>query len=185
MPFGSLWLPVIVAAVAVFMASFVLHMLLKYHKADYRPLPNEDAVRGSLGGGIAPGVYFTPHCPDMKQMNEPAVREKFEKGPVAVVTVMPSGAPTMGKHLTIWFGFTLLVSFVSAYVARQTLMPGADGLLVLRVTGTVAFAAYAVGRITDSIWKGQPWANTLRELIDGGVYALVTGLTFLLLWPSA
>ena len=186
MPFGSLWIPVTVAAVVVFVASAVLHMVLKYHKADYRPLPNEDAVRDSLRSAApAPGTYFTPHCPDMKQLNEPAVREKFEKGPVALVTVMPSGPPTMGKQLTLWFGFTLLVSFVSAYVARITLHPGADGLLVLRVTGTVAFAGYAVGRIMDSIWKGQPWSNTLRELLDGAIYSALTGLTFLLLWPAA
>jgi hypothetical protein len=186
MPFGSLWLPVIVSAVVVFVVSSVLHMALKYHKADHRPLPAEDTVRDALGkADPAPGVYFTPHCPDMKQMNEPAMKEKFARGPVAIITVLPKGAPMLPKHLALWFGFSLLVSFTAAYVARHTLHPGDDGLLVMRITGSVAFAAYALANLSDSIWKGQPWSNTARAVIDGCVYALATGLTFRLLWPAA
>ena len=46
MPLGSLWLPGVVSAVAVFFLSSLLHMILRYHKADFRPLPDEDAVAG-------------------------------------------------------------------------------------------------------------------------------------------
>jgi len=177
---------VIVSAVVVFVASSILHMAIKYHQADYKPLPNEDAVREAIArGNLAPGVYVTPHCPDMKQMKEPAIMAKFEKGPVAMLTVMPKGAPVMQKHLALWFGFCVLVSFVAAYVARHTLHPGDEGMLVMRTTGTVAFAAYALSHLSDSIWKGQPWANTCRAALDGVIYALLTGLTFRLLWPAA
>ena len=55
----------------------------------------------------------------------------------------------------------------------------------MRITGTVAFAAYALSHVSDSIWKGQPWANTARAIVDGAIYALLTGLTFRLLWPAA
>ena len=186
MPFGSLWLQVIVSAVVVFVASSILHMALKYHKADHKRLPNEDAVREAIArGNPAPGIYFTPYCADMKQMKEPATKEKFDKGPVALLTVFPKGLPKMPKHLTLWFGFIVLVSFVAAYVARHTLQPGDDGMLVMRITGTVAFAGYGLSHVSDSIWKGQPWANTLRALVDGAIYALLTGLTFRLLWPAA
>ena len=186
MPFGSLWLPVIVSAVVVFVASSILHMVLKYHKADYKLLPGEDAVRDALARAKpAPGVYTTPHCADMKQMNQSPIKEKFEKGPVAMLTVMPNGLPMMPKLLGLWFAYSVLVSFVAAYVARHTLHPGADGMLVMRITGTVAFAAYACSHVSDSIWKGQPWANTVRALVDGAIYALLTGLTFMLLWPAA
>ena len=186
MPFGSLWIPVIVSAIVVFVGSSILHMVLKYHGADMKALPNEDAVREVLGKGkLAPGVYFTPFCADMKQMGEPATKEKFEKGPVAIITVRPNGAPVLPKHLALWFLFSVFVSFVSAYVARHTLHPGADGMLVMRITGTVAFAGYGLSHVSDSIWKGQPWASTARALIDGMIYALLTGLTFRLLWPTA
>ncbi len=186
MAFGSLWLQVIVSAIVVFVASSILHMVLKYHKADYKSLPNEDAVREAIAkGSPAPGLYVTPYCADMKQMNEPAIKAKYEKGPVAMLAVLPKGAPNLPKHLALWFGFSVFVSFVSAYVARHTLHPGDDGMLVMRITGTVAFAGYALSHLSDSIWKGQPWANTVRAVIDGAIYALLTGLTFSLMWPAA
>jgi hypothetical protein len=121
----------------------------------------------------------------MKSMQDPAHKAKFEKGPVGVVTIIPNGLPAMPKYLAQWFVFSVLVSFVAAYVARHTLHPGDDGMLVMRITGTVAFAAYGFTNVLDSIWKGQPWANTLRAVVDGGIYALLTGLTFCLLWPAA
>jgi len=186
MPFGSLWLPVILSAVVVFVASSIIHMALKHHKADIKPLPNEDAVRAALvKGNLSPGLYFTPYCMDNKQMKEPAIREKFEKGPVAMLTIYPKGSPMLPKHLALWFGFSVLVSFVAGYVARHTLHPGADGMLVMRITGTVAFAGYALSHVSDSIWKGQPWGNTARAMLDGLIYAVLTGLTFRLLWPTA
>jgi len=186
MPFGSLWLPVVVSAVAVWIASAVLHMLLRYHTADHRKLPNEDAVGEVMRKGApAPGLYFLPHCPDPSQMKDPGVIKKFTDGPVALVAVMESGPPRLGKHLVQWFVFCFLASFVSAYVARHTLEFGQDGMTVLRITGTVAFASYGMGNFIDSIWKAIPWSNTVRGLVDAAVYSIVTGATFMFLWPSA
>jgi hypothetical protein len=185
MPFGSLWIPVLVSAIAVFVASSLLHMFLKYHSADHRKLPNEEAVRDALGkANLEPGMYFTPYCTHA-QMKDPAVLAQFEKGPVAIITSYPKGTPMLPKHLALWFGLCFLVSFSTAYVARHTLNYGAPGMLVLQVTGTVAFVAYNYGQISDSIWKGQPWANTLRHLLDGAIYAVITGLVFKVLWPAA
>ncbi len=186
MPFGSLWWQVIVAAIVVFVISSILHMALKYHRSDFKPLPNEDGVRDALGkGSPPPGLYHTPYCSDMKETQEPAKKAQFEKGPVAIVTVLPTGLPAMPKYLGQWFLYCFLVSFTAAYVARMTLHPGDGGMLVVRVTGTVAFAAYAFGNILDSIWKGQPWSNTGRALVDGAIYAVATGATFCFFWPKA
>lgn len=186
MPFGSLWLPVIVSAVAVFVTSAVFHMALKYHKKDFKPLPNEEGVRAAIAkGDPAPGMYMTPYCSDMSKMKDPAVQKQFETGPVTVLTVLPKGLPNMGRHLGLWFGYCVAVSFVTAYVARHTLMPGADGMTVMRITGTVAFAAYALSQVVDSIWKGQPWRNTMLHVLDGIIYTVVTSVTFRLLWPAA
>ncbi|HJQ98932.1 MAG TPA: hypothetical protein VJ826_11510 [Candidatus Polarisedimenticolaceae bacterium] len=185
MAFGTLWMPVLASGVAVFVVSSILHMALRYHRADHKQLPGEDSVREALGKAKpAPGIYMTPFCNDMKEMSQPAVQEKFTKGPVAIVTVMPNGMPSMGKLLGLWFGFAVFVSFTAAYIARHTLMPGADGMTVMRITGTVAFAGYGLGQISDSIWKAQPWSNTMRFLFDSLIYGVVTGLIFKLLWPS-
>lgn len=186
MPFGSLWLPVIVSAVAVWLVSAVLHMVLKYHRADYRQLAGEDAVAPALrNAASAPGVYVIPYCADMSQMKDPAFRKRYEDGPVALITVLRSAVPNMGKSLGQWLLFCFLVSFVTGYVARHTLGFDTDALTVLRITGTVAFISYGFGYFQDSIWRGIPWSNSLRGLVDAGIYGLVTGLVFRFLWPGA
>jgi len=186
MPFGSLWLPGIAAAVAVWIASSIVHMVLRYHRADYRQLSDEESVAGAVRKvGPGPGLYVMPYCPDMAQMKDPAFRKKYEEGPVALLTVMRNGPPALGKSLAQWFLLCLLVSFVTAYVARHTLAFASHGLAVMRVTGTVAFIAYGFGYFQDSIWKGIPWSNSLRGLVDAAIYGVVTGLVFRLLWPGA
>ncbi|HEX9944080.1 MAG TPA: hypothetical protein VGG03_18875 [Thermoanaerobaculia bacterium] len=185
MPFGSLWLPVVVSAVAVWIVSAIVHMALRYHRADYKQLADEESVAQAVRKlGPGPGLYVMPYCVG-SQMKDPAVRKRYEEGPVALLTVMRNGPPNLGKHLVQWFLFCLLASFVTAYVARHTLAPGTDGLTVLRITGTVAFVAYGFGYFQDSIWKAIPWANSLRGILDAALYALTTGLVFRLLWPGA
>jgi hypothetical protein len=185
MPFGSLWIPVVVSAVVVFVISSVLHMAFKYHRADYKQLPNEDAVREALGkGSLAPGLYQFPYCASSKEMQEPAHQAKFVQGPVGNIAIIANGAPAMGKYLGQWFLFTFVVSFITAYVARHALSFGADAGQVTRITGVVAFMGYGLTNVLDSIWKGQPWSNTVRSLIDGVIYAIATGATFCLLWPK-
>jgi hypothetical protein len=186
MPFGSLWLAVVVAAVAVFIASSIVHMVLKYHRADYKKLSDEEAARQGISkSSPPPGVYVMPYCVDMAQMKDPAMLKKYEDGPVAILTVLRNGPPNMGKHLSQWFLFCLLVSFVVSYIARHCLLPGADPMEIFRITATVAFIAYGFGSFVDSIWKGIPWSNSLRGLLDALIYCLVTGAVFVWLWPAA
>jgi hypothetical protein len=183
-PVLELWMPVAVAAVLVFIVSSVLHMVLTYHYRDYRRLPNEAEALEVLGrGSLAPGLYFFPYAPSAKEMRSPEIQEKFRRGPVGMLVVRPSGAPAMGKHLAQWLGFCLLVSAIVACLAGCVLPAGASFPAVFRFAATAAFLAYGVGEILDSIWKGQPWGNTVRSMIDGAVYSLVTGGVFAWLWP--
>lgn len=185
MPFGSLWLPVVVSAVVVWLLSAVLHMALKYHKADYKRLPGEEAVAAAMReDSPPPGFYAMPYVLDPAELKDPAVAERYERGPVAFVTVLPNGPPSMGKSLGLWFAFCLLVSFTAAYVVRHCFLPGADAIAVLRISGTVAFVGYGYGAFQDSIWKAIPWSNSLRALLDAAIYSLVTAFVFLWLWPA-
>lgn len=179
---GSLWLPIVLSAVLVFVVSSILHMVLKYHRADYSKLPNEEGVLNALRGA-APGYYPFPHCADPKDMGSPEMVAKYQSGPVGMVTVTPSGPPNLGKFLGLWFLYCALVSFFAAYLASRTFPVGHDYLAVFRFVGTTTFLAFGVANISDSIWKGQPWSNTLRAVADGLLYALVTAGTFGWLWP--
>ncbi len=180
---GALWLPILLSAVLVFVASSVVHMVLKYHASDYKKLPNEDAVRAAIrSGNPAPAQYVIPHC-DPKTMGQPEVKQKFVEGPVAVLNLRKPGPPGMGSSLVQWFIFSLVVSFVVAYVASRTIAPGTDYLHVFRVVGTIAWLAYAAGQIPAAIWMGKPWSIAIKEVIDGLLYGLVTAGTFGWLWP--
>jgi hypothetical protein len=179
----ALWLPILVAAVLVFVVSSLVHMVLGYHRSDYRKLPNEDEVTAVLrGASLSPGLYHFPHC-SHKEMGTPEMIAKFKRGPVGLLTVMPSAAPAMPKFLGQWFGYCLLVSVFVAYLAGRTLAPGTPYLEVFRVAGTGAFLAYGLSEIVGSIWRGQLWGVTLKNLFDGLLYALVTAGAFGWLWP--
>ncbi len=180
----QLWLPIVLSAVVVFVASSILHMALKYHKSDYRKLPNEESVQEALRKpGVAPGTYFFPHCEEMSDLKKPEVMERFKRGPVGLLTVLPSGPPTMTKALVQWFVYCLAISFFVAYLTGRTVSAGAEYLAVFRVAGTVAFLGYAAAHSTDSIWKGQSWGTTVKFLFDGLVYGLLTAGVFGWLWP--
>src|SRR6476646_8851864 len=62
-PLTALWLPILLSAVIVFFASFIMHMVLAYHKSDYRKLPDEDRVTDALRtAGVTRGpAYFFPY----------------------------------------------------------------------------------------------------------------------------
>lgn len=181
----SLWLPIVLSAVAVFLGSSIVHMVLKYHQSDYKAMPDEAAVQAAMrAAGPAPGHYYMPHCLDPKELADPDVKAKFEDGPVAFITVLPSGVPSMGKPLALWFVYCLVLSALVAYLTGRTVAPGTEYLTVFRVAGTAAFLGYAGATAADSIWKGAPWSITIKVLIDGLFYALLTAGVFGWLWPS-
>jgi hypothetical protein len=41
----SLWLPILLSAIAVWVASAINWMVMPHHESDYRKFPDEDAVR--------------------------------------------------------------------------------------------------------------------------------------------
>lgn len=182
-PLTSLWLPILLASVLVFAASSVIHMLLPYHRGDFRPVPDEDRVMADLRrAGLAPGEYALPHAGSPKQMQDAAFQEKLKAGPHALLTVLPAGGPSMARLLGLWFAYIVVVSVVAAYVAGRALGPFAPYLDVFRFAGSAAFAAYALWPWPQAIWYGKPVRNALKSSFDGVVYALLTAGVFGWLW---
>jgi len=182
-PLTALWLPIVLSSIIVFVASSIMHMLLPYHHGDYRQLPEEDKLLAALRTvGLQRGLYIFPYGTH-REMKSPAMIEKYKQGPVGMITVFPSGPPAMPKFLGLWFAYTLIIGFFVAYLTGRTVAPGANYLGVFRVAGTAAFLAYGLGNLSNGIWKGQPWGMTLKEVIDGLVFGLLTAGTFGWLWP--
>lgn len=182
----QLWLPILLSAVGVFIASSVLHMVLKFwHMPDYKGFPNEDEVGAAIRNGAPrPGIYMLPYC-SPENMNSPETKRKLEAGPVGIMFLRGNGMANMGITLAQWFVFCLVVSVFAAYVAVVTMSAGAADMQVFRVVTVVAFMAYAFGAVPYGIWWGQPWSALFKDIVDGLIYGLITGALFAWLWPAA
>lgn len=182
---GALWLPVLLSAALVFVASSVVWMALPHHRDDFAGVPDEDAVREALSGpDVTPGQYRVPHAPDREAWEGDEMQRKLEEGPVAFLTVVPDGRPSMAKQFVQWFVYAAAVSAVAGYVAAATLPAGAGYLEVFRVTGTVAWVAYGWAYLGDSVWFGRPWGFSAKMVLDALLYGLLTAGVFGWLWPA-
>ena len=185
-PLTTLWLPILVSAVIVFFASFIIHMVLTYHRSDYRKLPDEDRVTDAMrNAGVTRGpAYFFPYC-SFEEMKSAQMIEKMKRGPVGLLTVRPSGPPAMGKNMVQWFLYCVVISIFAAYLSGRLLAPGTAFLQVFRVIATVAFLGYGAAHAQESIWGGRSWVVTLKHLFDSVIYAVLAAATFGWLWPRA
>jgi hypothetical protein len=183
-PVTSLWLPILVAAVLVFVASSIIHMVLPFHRTDYGRVPSEDEAMAALRKfTIPPGDYVLPCPAGPSAMKDPAFIEKRTKGPVVIMTVIPGGPPAMGGALAQWFLFAVVVGIFAAYIAGRALAPGADYRQVFRFAGCTAFVGYSLAAWPLSIWYKRKWSTTIKSTIDGLIYGLLTGGAFGWLWP--
>ena len=180
----ALWLPILVSTILVFVASSLVWMVLTHHRSDSRRLPDEAGALEALGRqNLRPGFYRFPWADSMAEMKDPAFVAKLEKGPVGLLTVLPSGPFGMGRSMGLWTGYLVVVGIFVAYVTGRVLGPGAHYLEVFRVAGTVACLTYSGALLPASIWWGKPLAVTVKEILDGILYGLLTAGAFGWLWP--
>jgi hypothetical protein len=182
----QLWMPIVLAAVLVFVMSALIHMVFKWHNSDYHGFANEEEMRAAIRkSNPAPGGYMVPFCMDKKDMAKPEVIQKFTEGPIAMINIMKSGPPSMGKPLGLWFVLVLLIALASGYLASRTVPVGAGFLAVARVVSITTFLAYAGGSVANLIWMGKSQSATMKEILDAFLYGLVTAAAFGWLWPKS
>ncbi len=182
----SLWLPILLSAVVVFVISSLVHMVFKWHASDYNAFPNEDAVRDAIrAGNLPPGRYVVPHCKDMKDMGSPAMIKKYQDGPVGHLTLGAPGVPNMGKYLGLWFLWSLVIAAVAGYLVwRACGLDPAHAARAAKWAGAITFIAHGFGTVTESIWMMRPWSGSAKYLLDSALYAAGTYGVFLWLWPK-
>lgn len=181
----TLWLPILLSSVFVFVASSIIHMALPWwHKGDYATLPREDKVMEALRPlAPPPGDYMVPQPSSFAEMRTPAFLEKLKQGPVMVLTVLPNGMMNMGKSMALWFLYLLAVAVLSGYVTCHALPIGARYTAVFRIVGVTSFLGYSAALWQMTIWYRRSLGATLRATLDGVIYAGLTAGTFGWLWP--
>lgn len=179
---GALWLPVVVSAVVVFFASFLVWMVLPHHRNDWAKLPAEDAILEAFRrAGVTRGEYRFPFCNPGDR--SPETQRRLAENPNGTMVVLPRGPMNMGRQLSIWFVYLLLVSFWVAYLCSVALPVGVPYRSAFRFAGTAAMLTYALGGIPGFVWWGRKLSTTLKEVADGVAYGLLTGAVFGWLWP--
>jgi hypothetical protein len=182
---SALWLPILISAVLVFVASSAIHMASPWHRNDYPKLRNEDQVMDALRPlAIPPGDYMMPRPSNREDMRSPAFVEKVKRGPMLVMTVWPAGEMAMRRNLVLWFLYAVVISVFAGYIAGRALPPGVSYPRVFRFAGATAFLGYAAALWQMSIWYRRAWTTTIKATVDGLIYGLLTGGTFGWLWPQ-
>ena len=174
---ANLWLPIVVSAVLVWVASFFMHMVLPHHKKDFSKLPDEAQFFAGLQG-VAPGQYMFPWC-TMAEMKTPEFQERQKTVPNGTLNLW-SGPVNMGKNLMLTLLFYLVVGFFVAYLASHSIATGTPYLKVFQIAGAAAFMAHGLGWIPNTIWFG--WKGFGGYMFDSIVFALITAGTFGWLW---
>jgi hypothetical protein len=178
----DLWLPIVLSAIVVFVASFIAWMVLPHHKSDWAKLPDEDRFTASLRDmNIPPRQYIFPCSESPEEMKSDAFKQRLERGPRGTLNVWAAPC-NMGTNLLLTFLFFLFISFVIGYLGTIVLERGEGFMKVFRVTGTAGILAYCCGGILNAIWFKK---TVLNDMLDGLAYALLTGLVFAMLWPAA
>ena len=148
------WLPMLLSAVAVFLVSSLVHMVLPWHKNDYPKLANEDAVLDALRPlAIPPGDYMLPRPADRADMRSPEFAEKLRRGPIVIMTTWPGGSMSMGRNLAGWFVYLIIVGWFTGHITYVATSSGKPAeYVVLHTVGLTAWLAYSAALWQMSIW---------------------------------
>ncbi|NIR43364.1 MAG: hypothetical protein GWN99_05440 [Gemmatimonadetes bacterium] len=178
----SLWLPILLSALIVFVAAFVAWTVLPHHRSDWVGIPNDELLLNAIRSlNLGRGQYVFPYAATPEGRKQEGAEEKIKQGPMGMLIV--SEPPNMTKSLIQYFIFCLGVSFMVGYVGYAAIDAGAEYLHVFRVLGTVAFLAYGAAEIPGAIWLGRTWSSVWKSVIDALVFGLLTGGVFGWLWP--
>lgn len=181
----SLILPMLLATVAIFFASFLSWMVLQLHRHDWRKLAKEDEFLQAVRGlDIAPGNYMFPGCDKPEDAKTEEHQKKWAAGPCGIVTFygpVNMGA-NMGRNLGMTFLYFLVVNFCLAYLATQGVQRGADFMTVFRFVSTAGLMTFLAAIVPHSIWFG---CRIVGHVIESIAFAAISGAIFAAMWPKA
>lgn len=183
-----LWLPILLSAAAVWIVSALVWTALPHHKQDFIGLPagGEDGFMDYLrNSGIKPGNYAFPDARSREAMKSEKVQKAWQEGPVGHLSVWKTPL-TMGDKMVATFIVYLVVSTLIAYLTRIALpvaAPSPSFAKVFQVATTAGILAYCFSFIPTALWWGSYKRTIAANVIDGLLYAAITGAIFAWRWP--
>jgi len=178
-----LWLPILLSAVAVWIAATVAWTALPHHKQDFIGLPGEDGFMDYIRrSGIQPGNYLFPDFRGREAMKSEKTCKALEEGPVGHLSVWHTPV-TMGSKMVATLVLYLVVSTLIAYLTRVAIPGAAPFPRVFQVAATAGILAYCFSFIPNALWFGSYKRTIVATFVDGLVYGAITGAIFAWRWP--
>jgi hypothetical protein len=185
----SLWLPILLSAAAVWIASMIVGMALPHHKQDWIGLPDPPGEDGFMDylrkSGLKPGNYLFPDFRGREALKSEKVEKALKEGPVGHLSVWQTPL-TMGGKMVGTFIVYLVVSALIAYLTRVALppIPGPTPFAkVFQFATTAGVLAYCFSFIPNALWWGSYKRTIVANVIDGILYAAITGAIVAWRWP--
>jgi hypothetical protein len=180
----SLWLPILVSTIALFISSFLSWMVLQLHIKDWIKIDDEEKLMVAIGEmNIPDGNYMFPGANSGQEMNSPEHQEKFKTGPRGILQMLPE--PTLGINLGLTMLYFLACNATFAYLASFALQSGTadtDFITVFRFVATIALLTFSASMLQHAIWFRN---RVTGHVIESIAYALIAGVIFATLWPAA
>ncbi len=193
-----LWLPILAAGAAAFVASFVCWMIIGHHKNDHLAIPNEQEFIDTIKRlKLAPGNYGFPDFQKCKNLPREEQQKKWKTGEMGQLRVWSD--PSMAGNMFVTFLFFVVTNVVLAYLGwlviphadpaltlGKTVLvagPSASFMHVFRVISVAAMLAFCFASFPNDIWFQKSRRVMFLNFVDGVIYALITGAIFAWLWP--
>lgn len=120
---ASLILPVVLASVALFFASFLSWMVVQLHKGGWKKVDKEDELMDAVRKCESPvGSYMFSGCKDAAEMKREADAKKWEAGACGIMTIYPKVNPE--RNLDLAFLCFLVIQFCLGYQATIVIKLG-------------------------------------------------------------
>jgi hypothetical protein len=178
MPWTDILLASLAGAVALFVWSAIAWMGLPHHHGDFRPIPGDDDLAAALARAkVGPGVYMMPHFLNFEGgFKDPALAQRFERGPNATITVIPPGPCMRGSTFLKGLLLDVLIAFSGAVIYHFT--AGGLGGTVRTIVFFACLGAFVNGAPTlaQVVWMSYPLRNALTVIFDGVVGFALLGL---------
>ncbi len=173
----SLLLPIALASIALFFASFLSWMVVQLHKDDWKKVAKEDDLMDAVRNCDLPvGSYMFPGCANAEEMKSEAYAKKWDAGPCGILTIYPK--VKMGRNLGLTFVYFLVINFCLAYLSTLGLEHSDDFRTVFRFITVTGLLTFLAAMVQHAIWFHN---RIVGHIIESLVYRAI----FAAMWPKA
>lgn len=175
-------LPGILGGIAVFVWSFISHMVLPIGEMGVKAVTaNDDVIISAMKSNMTePGLYMLPGV-DMKTATaeqQAAWQAKWQAGPTAVVAYKPTGGEAMSPgQLIRQLLFAILCGLIAAFIISATMASLVNRALMVMLMGVFSWLTVNVPQWN---WYGFPVSFTIGQGLDHLIGWLIGG--FAIAW---